>query len=75
MELTEKERLQRAVALQKLEKELDRIMPRCNGWGSRLFQYECMVCGSYVKDRIKHLRWHRGSDMVDILTRLFGRPN
>jgi hypothetical protein len=54
--------------------ELDRVMPEVPDWGSRHW-YECLICGGLVKNRVAHLRWHRGTDMIDILVSLFGRPN
>ena len=58
-----------------LIQELDRVMPKITTWGSDNFYYECLICGGVVKNRVAHLRWHRGTDMIDILVSLFGRPN
>lgn len=55
--------------------ELDRVMPEIKMWGRDLFFYECRICGSVVKERVAHYRWHRGTDMLNVLTALFGRPN
>lgn len=57
-----------------LVRELDRVMPQVPMWGS-VHVHECLICGSLVKNRVAHLRWHRGTDMIDILVSLFGRPN
>lgn len=56
--------------------ELDRVMPKAvDLWGSRNHYYECLICGVIVKNRVKHLRWHRGTDVLDVLITLFGRSN
>lgn len=55
-------------------KELDRIMPESKGsWHYDKF-YECKICGSLVVNRMRHLRFHKGADMLDVLVKLFGRP-
>lgn len=73
----EERRIEAAKFYQKLAIELDRVMPELPGrmWYGGPQAYKCLICGSAVVDRVLHLRWHRGTDMVDVLTTLFGRPN
>lgn len=69
-------RIKQAEYYEKLVAELDRVMPEVeNIWyrGSRPI-YQCRICGGAVFNRVLHLRYHRGSEMADVLHKLFGRP-
>lgn len=66
-----KERLEKIAALQKLNTQLDAMMPQRTWWGGKQV-YDCRKCGAIVGDRTTHYNFHLDQMFHETLVALFG---